>query len=87
MTRMVRRAATQFRSLRRAAAEIARCWHRGALALALGLPLASQATSAFAQTEPVRGDAENDAVVVGLRGFGVGRVGGAGQSYTGDGDE
>src|SRR5436190_12295905 len=57
MTRMVRRAAAQFRSLRRAAAGFAQCWHRGALALALGLPLAGQVTCAFAQTEPVPGDA------------------------------
>ena len=56
MTRMVRRAA-QFRSLRRAAAGIARCWHRGAMAAVLGLSMAGHATSAFAQAEPVRGEA------------------------------
>src|SRR6201991_3445346 len=56
MTRMVRRAA-QFRSLRRAAAGIARCCRGGALVAALGLSLAAAATSAFAQGEPVRGEA------------------------------
>ena len=55
MTRMVRRAA-QFRSLRRAAAGIARCCRGGALTAVLGLSLAA-ATSAFAQGEPVRGEA------------------------------
>src|SRR4030095_16330313 len=46
----------QFRSLRRAAAGIARCCRGGALAIALGLSLAA-GTSAFAQGEPVRGEA------------------------------
>jgi tetratricopeptide (TPR) repeat protein len=55
MTRMARR--DQFRSLRRAAAGIARCCRGGALAVALGLSLAAAATSAFAQGEPVRGEA------------------------------
>jgi hypothetical protein len=45
------------RSLRRAAAGIARCCRRGALAAVLGLSLAHAATSAFAQAEPVRGEA------------------------------
>ena len=55
MTRMVRRAA-QFRSLRRAAAGIARCCRGGTLTAALALSLAA-ATSVFAQGEPVRGEA------------------------------
>jgi tetratricopeptide (TPR) repeat protein len=55
MRRMVRRAA-QFRSLRRAAAGIARCCRGGTLTAALALSLAA-ATSVFAQGEPVRGEA------------------------------
>jgi hypothetical protein len=55
MIRMARR--DHFRSLRRAAAEIARCCRRGALAAAFGVVLAGAATGGWAQTEPVRGEA------------------------------
>lgn len=55
MIRMARR--DHFRSLRRAAAEIAQCCRRGALAAAFGVVLAGVATGAFAQVEPVRGEA------------------------------
>lgn len=60
MIRMARR--DHFCSLRRAAAEIAQCCRRGALAAAFGLVLAGTATGAFAQVEtvraePVRGEA------------------------------
>jgi hypothetical protein len=55
MTRMARR--EQFRSLRRAAAEIAWCWHRGALTVALAMSIAGHASSAFGQAEPVAGEA------------------------------
>jgi tetratricopeptide (TPR) repeat protein len=54
MTRLVRR---DFRSLRRAAAGIARCCRGGALALGLAISLAAHATCALAQVEPVRGEA------------------------------
>src|SRR5437762_1928000 len=53
MTRLARR---DFRSLRRAAAGIARCCRHGLLMLALAAAVAGPATSAFAQ-EPVRGEA------------------------------
>ena len=55
MTRMARR--DQNRSLRRAAAGIGRCCRRSALAAVVGLSLAGAATGAFAQSEPVRGEA------------------------------
>jgi tetratricopeptide (TPR) repeat protein len=60
MIRMARR--DHFRSLRRAAAGIARCCRRGALAAVLGLVLAGTTTGAFGQgetvrAEPVRGEA------------------------------
>src|SRR5262245_31384440 len=55
MTRMVRR--DQFRSLRRAAAGIARCCRFGLPSLALALSIAVAATSAFAQADPVPGEA------------------------------
>ncbi|MGQ0685353.1 tetratricopeptide repeat protein [Bradyrhizobium sp.] len=54
MTRLARR---DFRSLRRAAAGIARCCRHGALAAVLGLALAGVATGAFAQADAVRGEA------------------------------
>jgi len=56
MTRLARR---DFRSLRRAAAGIARCCRRGALVLALAfaISLTAHVTSALAQVEPVRGEA------------------------------
>ncbi|HKU07688.1 MAG TPA: tetratricopeptide repeat protein [Bradyrhizobium sp.] len=54
MTRLARR---DFRSLRRAAAGIARCCRHGLLPVALALSIAGAATSAFAQGEPVRGEA------------------------------
>ncbi|MFO1109864.1 MAG: tetratricopeptide repeat protein [Bradyrhizobium sp.] len=47
----------QNRSLRRAAAGIGRCCRRSALAAVVGLSLAGAATGAFAQSEPVRGEA------------------------------
>jgi hypothetical protein len=54
MIRMARR--DHFRSLRRAAAGIARCCRHGALAAVLGLVLAGTATGAFGQGEPVRAE-------------------------------
>ena len=54
MTRLARR---DFRSLRRAAAGIAGCCRRGAHVVVLGLSMALAATSAFAQADPIRGEA------------------------------
>lgn len=54
---MIRLARRDYRSLRRAAAGIARCCRRAALAAGLGLALAGTETGAFAQADAVRGDA------------------------------
>jgi tetratricopeptide (TPR) repeat protein len=54
MTRLARR---EIRSLRRAAAGIARGCRRVLLAAVLAAPVAGLATSAFGQSEPVRGEA------------------------------
>lgn len=54
MTRLARR---DFRSLRRAAAGIARGWFGGVRMLALAAAMAVVTTSAFAQAEPVPGEA------------------------------
>ena len=54
MTRLARR---EFRSLRRAAAGIARCCRHGLLAVVLAGAVAGVATPVLAQGEPVRGEA------------------------------